>query len=542
MKITKDNYYETIEKYGIDQFPLIIQKGHEFINKATQNGSDWKNYTSYQKAIDNQFILVGNDVEKIEASKSSVKPKAEIKTEHSAPKKSFSTQNKSKSYPQSKQRDKEDIDKGSKKNSNDGSKDNTNDDANEDLDDDTSTQQVELISPELSFIKRYLSLHTKTKTKEQIGSFIRSLQKAIYERRIKKISPFAKLISYIQSDLITHFEKRGNTITFKLGDSLLKKLTSAIHTEAVMPSVKFIKSYVSLLGKSITKEKANNLYNRIITSADKNIITPNDKYASKMELIVKSLSKFLNKGKKKAPYTHANQLDISQAELNGLEGVLKACGCHTENSKLQTTKGGLNGLGFVQPTKSYKNNRIMNSEDFTRLKFERIGFKDKWLAFIGNPCRGFTIMVSAKPKYGKSNLCLQFAGYLSKNHGRTLYVAVEENLDYTLQEKIIHQKVDNPNLDLSNYLPNDLNAYENIFIDSVTTVNLSPQDLTELEEKNPLRNFIYVHQTTKEGAHRGTNEFKHNVDAVIEIPEIGKAIQYGRFNQGGTLDIFEGTD
>jgi hypothetical protein len=29
------------------------------------------------------------------------------------------------------------------------------------------------------------------------------------------------------------------------------------------------------------------------------------------------------------------------------------------------------------------------------------------------------------------------------------------------------------------------------------------------------------------------------VDVVIEVPEKGKAIQMGRFNQGGEIDIFE---
>jgi hypothetical protein len=520
MKITKENYYDTIEKYGISTFSPITQKGHEFINRATNNGKDWSNYNMYQKAIDNQFTILASDIEKMGVSQNTLKQKVAFKREQPKPKMSANTQNPVNTSPQTNQKKSEELD---------------------DSSEDYSTQQVEYISPELGFIKRYLSFHTKTKTKEQISSFIRSLQKAIYERRIKKTAPFAKLISFIQSDLIAKFEKKGDNITFKLEDAILKKLANAIQTESILPSVKFIKSYVGLLGKAITKEKATNLLNRIITSADKNLITPNDKYANKIELIVKSLSNFLNKSKNKNASVNS-KLDISQAELNGLEGVLKACGCHTTNNSTQTIKSGLNGLGYILNTKDKQAKRIMNSVDFTKLKFERIGFTGKWLGFIGNPCKGFTVMVSAKPKYGKSNLCLQFAGYLSKNHGRSLYVAVEESLDYTLQEKIVQQAVDNPNLDLSNYLPNDLTPYENVFIDSVTTVNLSPQDLTELEQSNPLKNFIYVHQTTKEGAHRGTNEFKHNVDSVIEIPEIGKAIQYGRFNQGGTLDIFENTN
>jgi hypothetical protein len=37
---------------------------------------------------------------------------------------------------------------------------------------------------------------------------------------------------------------------------------------------------------------------------------------------------------------------------------------------------------------------------------------------------------------------------------------------------------------------------------------------------------------------RGANTFQDDVDVVIEVPERGKAIQYGRFNQGGEIQIF----
>ena len=35
------------------------------------------------------------------------------------------------------------------------------------------------------------------------------------------------------------------------------------------------------------------------------------------------------------------------------------------------------------------------------------------------------------------------------------------------------------------------------------------------------------------------NQFQHDVDAVIEVPELGKAVQFSRFNQGGEMNIFD---
>jgi len=147
-------------------------------------------------------------------------------------------------------------------------------------------------------------------------------------------------------------------------------------------------------------------------------------------------------------------------------------------------------------------------------------------------------MIFGKPKMGKSYLCVDFAGYLARHHGNTLYVAREEKLDATLQKKLNDKAVKHPCLDVSDHLPGDLSRYQFIFLDSVNKLGLSPQDLEQLKQENPGKSFIDVHQTTKDGKFRGTNEYQHDVDVVIEVPEKGKAVQFGRFNQGGEIEIF----
>ena len=51
--------------------------------------------------------------------------------------------------------------------------------------------------------------------------------------------------------------------------------------------------------------------------------------------------------------------------------------------------------------------------------------------------------------------------------------------------------------------------------------------------------FQRIYQTIKEGNFRDTNQFQHDVDVLIEISEKVKAVQFGRFNQGGEINIFE---
>jgi hypothetical protein len=181
---------------------------------------------------------------------------------------------------------------------------------------------------------------------------------------------------------------------------------------------------------------------------------------------------------------------------------------------------------------------IMSSVDFADMEFDTIGFKGKWLNLIGDPSPGFTAMVFGMPKMGKSYLCLDFANYLSLNHGKVLYVSNEEYMSPTLAIKLKDKNVANDNLDITGSIPDDLSPYDFIFLDSVTSLKLSPDQLKELKEKNPTASFVYVFQVTKDGKARGANEHTHNVDVVIEVPEKGKAVQYGRFNQGGSMNIF----
>src|SRR6476646_11932527 len=96
---------------------------------------------------------------------------------------------------------------------------------------------------------------------------------------------------------------------------------------------------------------------------------------------------------------------------------------------------------------------IMNSMDFANMEFDTLGFTGKWLELIGDPSSNFTAMIFGRPKMGKSYLCVDFAGYLARNHGKVLYVANEEKLDATLQMKLNDKDVKHENLFVSDYLP-----------------------------------------------------------------------------------------
>jgi hypothetical protein len=324
-------------------------------------------------------------------------------------------------------------------------------------------------------------------------------------------------IKFIQDKLIDTYNSMGAKIMIELKPETHELLKKIANDERVMSSVSFIKRYINLNGKAGTKENAKLLLGQINRAFEKGKINDRDHYIIEMHEIKENLENFLSEKTIKV-------LEIEKNTLNGLEVILNGCGCQH-----------LNGLD-EDGTKDKA--VIMNSMDFANMRFKSLGLKGKWFNLIGDPSTNFSVMVFGKPKMGKSYLCIDFAGYLARNHGKVLYVAREEGLDKTLQDKLNDKDVMHPNLYVASALPDSLAFYDFIFLDSVNKLGLEPEDLNRLKAAYPQKSFIYVFQTTKQGKFRGANTFQHDVDSVIEIPEKGKAVQYGRFNQGGEISIF----
>lgn len=579
--INADNYFSKVSSLDFSTLPAPLQKGHEFVNKVTQNGSDWNSYHSsptIQKVINEYFQKISEHIpsktEKTEKEEKVVPPKKE---KHETPKKERA--HKEHKAPAEKQKEAED-----------------------------DVELVERIPEELRFMRRYINLNGKKKTKEELLRFINGLQRAILERRIRKDSSWAKQIVYMQDNLLKVYNgMKGRSIEVEVSPKTLREFKKEIDSEKIYMSVQFIKRYVNLHGKIGVKEKAEKLFNQMTKAVKKNKISKDDKYAKKLNEVWLSLRAFIDDKKMKT-------LPMNTAELNGLLGFLGEHGKNrklydTHEKKLKTIKKKGNIITFkkkfypkgtanqgytqilvagIRREKSgaikiegqwydsdwYDSedklidainwewmenahamdgcncelgeidepiigNKIMSSLEFADMTFNSIGFTGKWRDLIGDPAPGFTAMVFGKPKMGKSYLCVEFAGYLARNHGKVLYVAREEGLDKTLQIKLNDKNVKHENLFVSDYLPENLSEYDFIFLDSVNKLGLGPGDLDALRKTYKGKSFIFVFQTTKEGNFRGKNEFQHDVDVVIEIPQKGKAVQFGRYNQGGEMDIFE---
>ena len=117
---------------------------------------------------------------------------------------------------------------------------------------------------------------------------------------------------------------------------------------------------------------------------------------------------------------------------------------------------------------------------------------------------------------------------------RVLYVAGEERLGYTLQEKVERLNVANPNLYFNDKLPKDLSKFDAIFIDSINTLGLEPSDLERLPKDKA---YAWILQCTKDGNYRGSQAFEHNADSVIEVADMTARMGKNRF--GGKEKEFQ---
>ncbi|MBA2611300.1 MAG: hypothetical protein H0U95_04960 [Bacteroidetes bacterium] len=503
------NYKDSVQNLDYSTLPATYWKTHQFVEKATENYTNWNIYNSSEpikKTIDAYFIKLDEFLKKHYPQ-----PKHELPNNIHVVK--IANSHQETNHTEHKVKPTKVI----------ASKEIATEDEEIDF------SFVERIPEEIKFIKRFLSFHGKKKTKDDFLRFINALQRAMIEKKVRKASPYAKHIDYIQDKLIMVFNKMKKAIPVEINEEKLLELKGVILEEKVMPSVMLIKRYITLNGKYAVKDKAQLLLNAMDKAFKLKKITKMDKYNKLLDQMHANLSIYIKSKTQKI-------LSIPKAELNGLNGVL-GCGCNLSGIDTENEMSCLERDTVIPIAKNTQG--IMNSIDFARMQFKTLGFAGKYRKLIGDPNKGFTTMVYGKPKMGKSYLCIDFAGYLARNHGKVLYVAKEEGLDFTLQEKLNSKEVAHPNLDVANDIPNDLSPYDFIFLDSVNKLGLSSNDLEALKHASPGKSFVYIFQTTKEGNFRGANEFQHDVDVVINIPEKGLAVQNGRFNQGGEMRIFD---
>ena len=486
--LNTNNYFSKAASINWDNLPEALAKGHKLVEGASQN--NWAAYNSNEnikRVVDAFFQKLNEYLDKNPSSVVATSKSLPTKTVKTAPKAATSkpTPATRKMPPKKEAVEKEEYD----------------------------SEDVELIDTDVQFIKRYAAMHGKVKSQAQILTLLHSLQKAIIERRIGKDSPYAKEIDMMQKQLISCYEKMGDMAEIKIDSKNLKRYLEIAHSQEGMFSVALLKSYIALNGKRDVKDRSQRLFNRIKKAVEQGKITKSDKYADKLNEAYQTLKNYID--------GDSAMLNINKAQLNGLMGIL--------GENLFSQKKSLNGYDD-------DNGMIVSSGELLAMDFQTIGLQGRYKELIGDPSVGFTAMVYGLPKSGKSTMCLDFANYLAAHHGKVLYCAIEEGFGYTLKEKIERLKAHHSNLYITDRVPENLNDFNFVFIDSVSKAGMDVNDIDALRKMHPEVSFIFIYHTTKEGKFKGVNEHAHEVDVIVQV-EKGKATSTGRFNAGGSMEF-----
>lgn len=214
------------------------------------------------------------------------------------------------------------------------------------------------------------------------------------------------------------------------------------------------------------------------------------------------------------------------------------------HAQLQLKARELLSLERGEQVEQAKISGVMSADELVEYRYDSYPFDGKWKNLIGNPAKSFHMMVFGRPKQGKSIFCFQLAKYLSK-FGKVLYIASEEGFSATLQQKLQEFGAVNPNLYFANYRDYETikqnitgQDYEFIIIDSINFINLEPEDVEELKSLNKEKAFITIQQATKGGQFRGSQQFAHNCDIIIEVIQ-GVANHTGRYAAPSEMQIFD---
>ncbi|MEM6271413.1 MAG: hypothetical protein AAF998_18400 [Bacteroidota bacterium] len=165
-------------------------------------------------------------------------------------------------------------------------------------------------------------------------------------------------------------------------------------------------------------------------------------------------------------------------------------------------------------------------------------FTGAWEGLFNKPSIGFSALIYGPPKSGKSTMALGLAGYLARNFGTVLYSSIEEGIRSTMAERIQRLGVEHHDLIITNHLPADLAAYDFVIVDSLSRGNLDIAAMRRLITRWPNTSFLFLAHVTKDGLPRGTREFEHEVDVLVNVKD-GQAVADGRYGPGEMKVIFD---
>lgn len=483
--ITISNYLEQSKGINFAQLGQGFADAHAYIMRATMNCTNWSAYDSpsIKKTIDGYLKKLNEalDAQNTNAKKLIDRPQPLI------PKSKNNAEKKSKTV----------LLPNNAGHKNTGITDKYADAVYEEEEED-EIEMVERIPDELKFLRRYVNLNEKRKSREDVLRFINALQRAIVAKIIRAASPFAKQIRFIQDDLVKRYNTMSRPEVIHITQRVLTEFREIIGSQKVMPSVNLIRRYINLNGKFGVKEKAAGLIKAMENAHAKGRVLKKDKYYKIFDRMHRSLSAFVNNRSQRT-------LNIEKAELSGLNGIL------VEHGGSYAPKRSGQQLAGIDDA------RIMTLADARNAKFDPIGLSGDFLTLIGNACAPMHVLAYGEGGSGKSSFLLKLAAYLNSLGYKILYVAGEQYNTPTFTNLLSRLNIyGNRDFvivkDLDTLNPED---FDYVALDSKDSLDIDVDDFRAMKAMYPAQSFLISSQGTKTGDFTGSGQWRNEVDTMV---------------------------
>ncbi|MCF8374635.1 MAG: hypothetical protein K9H64_23655 [Bacteroidales bacterium] len=274
------------------------------------------------------------------------------------------------------------------------------------------------IDPIVAIAKRFLSCEGKVRTVAYMLRLLAHVEKQVISETITKRAAHYNMVRTIEKELQTIIRAtidagRDEVLITTFSDEKRAKYQAVAKSEKVRPSVNVIKRFTGIAGKKDKQESAERLLKTTQNLIKKN---PKDKHVSKLRKIKTSLTQYVG-GQKPIPVDEISLAGISADQLKDM-------------------------------------------------KFNELGLTGKWKGVLGHVTVPFSLMTYGRPGSGKSTLGVAFAAYLAKELGKkVLFVASEEGIGATLQDKFRRMNAFHPNIRIEVGMPENIGDYDVAFVD-----------------------------------------------------------------------------
>lgn len=180
---------------------------------------------------------------------------------------------------------------------------------------------VELVDPHLLFVGRYLRMNNQKRTRNALEKFFSQINQAADARVLRKASPYAHHIIFIQKQLLKHLSGSQEEVTVEIPAGKFDELLRAVAKEQQMASVRLLKRYHNMAGRTTSIEKATKLYNELYNAIEKGKIPEKDRLFKRVVKVMRDLSDYI-----KTEDT-SKELVRLPAELGGVLGFMDGCLC-----------------------------------------------------------------------------------------------------------------------------------------------------------------------------------------------------------------------